>query len=353
MFCIAAFIIFAILGIFSARYRKLAGQAWQCVAKKVTFRPCDVNFGEQVKGHLLGKLILTHPIWYKFFKRWFDVLAFIFVILSIWSFLYVAVAGINLFVYDTCKPQDAESCSLSGEACSISQNNPTFIESLKKGQVWQWAKTDIKGFETTLSLLPTRFKNWKPQEYITSDNTYYAFNSNKPTALEIVDPGCIVCAKLFGNIETSNFTQKYNLTYIVYPIPDSTTSNGYKFANSYLIASYLEAIKQVPPESKISATPADWQLLQKIFTSSDMQSRLDYSYTPQQTEGWIQTFLLTIGYNQSQVQQIQQLSQSDNIKQQLQRQKDIVEKQVRTVKIPTIMFGGRIYERLIDVSKLK
>jgi hypothetical protein len=44
MFCIAAFIVFATLAIFSASFRPLAAKAWHCVLRRVTFRPCDISF---------------------------------------------------------------------------------------------------------------------------------------------------------------------------------------------------------------------------------------------------------------------------------------------------------------------
>jgi len=83
MFCIAAFIVFLFLGIFSVRYRKLAKKAWSCVARKLTFRPCEIGFKEDAKNILIGKLILTKPKLAKFLDKWIELFATIFVILSI------------------------------------------------------------------------------------------------------------------------------------------------------------------------------------------------------------------------------------------------------------------------------
>ena len=52
MFCIAAFIILALISIFSARYRKLAKKAWSCTLRRVTLRPCDTSFKEETKNKL-------------------------------------------------------------------------------------------------------------------------------------------------------------------------------------------------------------------------------------------------------------------------------------------------------------
>ena len=104
MFCIAAFVVLFICGIFSAAYRKLARKAWHCVLRRITFRPCDINFSEEMKGKLLGKIILIHPRLARFLDRWIDVFAWIFAILSIWSLAAVSLAGLNLLIYDTCDP---------------------------------------------------------------------------------------------------------------------------------------------------------------------------------------------------------------------------------------------------------
>ena len=61
--------------------------------------------------------------------------AFVFVVLSIWSVVYVAHAGLNLWVYDTCDPSSAESCSLSGEACGVGQETLCIVEAVGSGRV--------------------------------------------------------------------------------------------------------------------------------------------------------------------------------------------------------------------------
>ncbi len=207
---------------------------------------------------------------------------------------------------------------------------------------------------TTISLLPSALKQWKPQDYISSDNTYYyAYDQSKPTALEVVDPGCIYCGKLFANIKTANFESSHNLTYILYPIPSPNQPSGYKFANSYLIATYVEAAKFIPPAHSVSNESPDWQLLEKVYTERDAQSMLDYSYNSAQAEDWLKKSLSEIGYDNDQVSEIAGLEHSPAIQQQLAQQRSIVEKQIKTVKIPTIIFGGDRFQRVISPQQLK
>ncbi len=356
MFCIAAFIIFIILGIFSARYRKLAKKAWVCVGRKLTFRPCEIGFKEDTKNILIGKLIFTKPKLAKFLDKWLDLFATIFVVLSIWSLLVVFQSGLNLLVYDTCTPKNIESCSLGGEACGISTGGQTFIKAVKNLEVLSWTKDEILFFVDTVSRIPDRFKNWKSEEYIDESATYYMpFNPDKQIALEIIDPGCKFCAKLFINIQTAQFENNYNLTYIPYAIPDTASSGGFKFPNSPLIISYLEAMKIYPLDSEI---PADWQILEKLFLDKtpegvSYQENFNLLYSKKEAEDILIGWLKNIGYNDKQINKIQEASKSDGVKNQIQKQVKVVEDEIRTIKIPTIIFDERRYDRVIGPEKLK
>lgn len=338
MLCIAAFIVFSILGIFSASYRKLAKKGWYCVLRKLTLRPCDINFSEELKGKLLGKLIFTHPKIANFLSRFANVFAFIFVILTIWSTLYVAQAGLNLYVYDTCNPQNVESCSLGGEACGIDSLSDT-----DEFSVWN-----------TMARIPDRWKTWDAKEYVPSTASYYGgYQVNKPVALEIIDPSCKFCKKLSDNIKTAQFTERYNLAYILYPI--ELWEEKYKFPHSYLIASYIEAAKKVPLAN--TAITGDWQLLERFFSDSrdgkTMQEVFNATEDANVVKSQLHEYLKQIGYSEEQITTIVELSSSDEIKESLKTQRKIVNEQIRTRKIPTILFDGRRYDRVVDVEKLR
>lgn len=356
MFCIAAFIIFAVLGIFSASYRSLAKKAWKCTLRKMTFRPCDINFQEEAKAKLLGKFIITRPRLARFLDRWIGVFASIFVILSVWSLLVVLNSGLNLLVYDTCNPNNAESCSLAGDACGVTSGKPGFWVSLKDGHIVAWTTDKVSTLGETITMIPNRFKEWNPSEFVSDSNTYYAsYDSKKSTALEIIDPSCKFCAKLFNNIKDTNFTERYNLTYIVYPIPDSAKENGYRFPHSLLVASYLEAVKHHPLPS--ANVPADWQILERIFLGKDSdnvdyQIKFNTMYTEQEAENTIHTWLTDMGYSEEDILNIHDDIGSEEVQSSLARQREIVENRIQTIKIPTIMFDGRRYDRAIGPEKL-
>src|SRR3989339_67842 len=350
MFCIAAFIIFAILGIFSASHRKLARKAWYCVVKKITFKPCDINFSEEVKGKLLGKLIIRRPKLAKFLSKWFDLMAWIFVILSIWSLLTVFNSGVNLWVYGTCNASTGESCSLSGEACGVNRNDITFIEAVKKNKIQDWVLAPFRNFAETVTRIPDRLRTWNAEEYLSSTATFYTvLDLQKEYAIEILDPGCIYCKKLFENIKTANLEQKYNFSYILYPIPDSKSVNGYKFKNSYLIASYIEAVKILPLSNNKFSLSADWQIIEKIFIEQDTdnvqwQTKFNMIFGPDEAEMVLKQFLAEMGYSSEQIDQIVVLAHETQVQDSLAKQKYLVEEQVKTIRIPTLIFNGRRYD---------
>lgn len=340
MFCIIVFLIFLILfpifGIFSKDYRGLFKKSWSCAFKKLTLKPCDINFGDEIKNKLLGKIIFKYPRLAKFIDKTATLWSILFVILSLWSLLYVVNAGLNLWVYDTCDPTNGESCSLSGEACSVNQTTaPTIFE--------------------TLSRIPDRLKNWSANEYISENSSFYnEVDSKKQTAIEVIDPGCKFCKKLWGNIKQADFVNSYNLTYIAYPIPEG---EGYKFQHSYLIVSYLEALKLRPISD--SPIPTDWRLLDKIFTENvegigvDLQTAINLMYTKDEVIELINKYISEFGYTDNQIQEINQLVNSSEVRGILANNKVIVEDQIKTIKIPTIIFDGRRYDRVVDVETLR
>ncbi len=356
MFCIAAFIVFAVLAIFSASFRPLAAKAWHCVLRRITFRPCDISFGEEMKGKLVGKLIFTHPRLARFINRWIDWLSFVFVVLSLWSLLYVANAGLNLWVYDTCNPSNVESCSLSGEACGVDQASIGLGDALREGKILTWASNPFVHFFQTVSRIPDRLRHWDPAEYLGPTSTTYApLDPAKPYALEVLDPSCHFCRKLFGNMKQVGFEKSHNLSYLLYPIPVGGTG-ATKFPHSPLIASYVEAVKHMPLSRQGTTVNPDWQLLEKVFGTkpdgTDWQSYFNLAATADDVRGTLRQFLSEMGYSASQIATIETIAASSDVADALKQQATIVEQQLRTIKIPTLLVGGRRFDRVVDPDAL-
>lgn len=102
MFCIIAFIIFAILGIFSATHRALARQALDCVFRRVTFRPCNTDFKEKIKGRIVGKLLNRSVFAAKMFNKHFELFSWLFFILMVASTFWAIKGGYNYYLYGSC-----------------------------------------------------------------------------------------------------------------------------------------------------------------------------------------------------------------------------------------------------------
>ncbi len=96
MFCIVAFIVLSILGIFSATNRRLAKEALDCVFRRVTFRPCNTGFDEKVKAKILGKLIMRSEKLAAFISKRFEILAWMFFVIFLAASVF-AVRGLVLF----------------------------------------------------------------------------------------------------------------------------------------------------------------------------------------------------------------------------------------------------------------
>jgi len=361
MLCILAFIIFLllypILGIFSKDYRQLFHRSFECVFKKVTFKPCDIDLGEEIKGKILGKIIFKYPKLAKLLNKTFDWLALGFVILSLWSLIYMVVAGVNLIVYDTCNPNNVESCALGGASCGVDQAKLTFADALEERRLREYITTPFTDFGEAVSLLPDRFRKWEAKDYLPDNPSYYSFDSDNPTAVEAVDPGCISCANLYANQKKSNFNDNYNLAYLLYPIPDENSESGTRFYNSMIIASYVEASKDFELENRAeNESSGDWQLLGKIWENADdadsLQEEFNFGLSQDEARQKLQDLLLEIGYTSEQVSQIADKAETDEIKDRLKNQAKIVEDEIRTIKIPTIIFGGRRYNRVLEVDDL-
>lgn len=125
--CIIAFFVFAILSIFSAKYRPLAKEAFKCVFLKLTFRPCDAKLDERIKAGVVGKLMDTHPSLAKFTNKHFEAISFAFTILMVVSMIYLAIGAFNFWKFGTCDPANPQNCPLTIFVANSSNVNDTIV----------------------------------------------------------------------------------------------------------------------------------------------------------------------------------------------------------------------------------
>lgn len=201
MFCIVAFIVLALLGIFSARYRELAREALGCVSRRVTLRPCTTGFDEKIKSKILGTVITRSETAARVINKNFELLSWTFFLLMVASTLY-AVRGLYLFyMTGSCSGlNEASFCLLDpgGEHGKVSglsgscREKPTTVADLT-----------LKGVD--LSLFPT---------------------VNKDSRQRIVLIGCYGCEytrKVYGSLTRLAERDKAAFIFVDYPVKVSTT----------------------------------------------------------------------------------------------------------------------------------
>jgi len=131
MICIIALIVFAILGIFSASYRRLAKEAFDCVFRKMTFRKCRSNLDQRLKSQITGKIMARRPKLGAGIYRHFELISWIFLLLMLASIAGLGYGGYNYIRYGNCNGAESDefcifdpgsSSSFSGSsapACSL------------------------------------------------------------------------------------------------------------------------------------------------------------------------------------------------------------------------------------------
>jgi len=102
--CIIALVVFAFMGLFSAKYRGYAKEASRCVFRMVTLRPCDTQFDEKMKSKITGKLMARSPRFAGFVYKNFKPISWIFVVIFFVSFAFMAAGLYNIAAYGTCDP---------------------------------------------------------------------------------------------------------------------------------------------------------------------------------------------------------------------------------------------------------
>ncbi len=101
VFCIIGLAIFGILGIFSAKYRAYAKEAWRCLRRQVTLRPCDTEFDKKMRAKIAGKF-MRFPELSKAVYKAFPALSWAMVILLFVSIYWTGLGIYNTIQYGNC-----------------------------------------------------------------------------------------------------------------------------------------------------------------------------------------------------------------------------------------------------------
>jgi len=106
MICFVALFVFVVLAIFSAKYRPLAREAFDCVFKRITLRPCESGLDERIKATLVSSVFSKSPKAAAALNKHFELFSWALTIIMIVSLAYSAVGVYNWWAYGNCNGPD-------------------------------------------------------------------------------------------------------------------------------------------------------------------------------------------------------------------------------------------------------
>jgi len=109
--CLVALVVFSVMSLWSAKYRKLAKEAFKCVRKTLMLSPCDMAFEQKVKAKVTAKLLNISPKLARGFYQNFRIFAWAFTASFFVSLFITAYSFYNYAVYGSCEP--GEPCYLT------------------------------------------------------------------------------------------------------------------------------------------------------------------------------------------------------------------------------------------------
>ncbi len=359
MLCVAAFVVLLVLGIFSARYRGYLRSAWRCTLRRVTFRPCDTTFGQGVRDRMLAPVAAWRPGLVRPAAVGIEIVALLVVATTLLSGYAVAKGAINLAVYGTCDKADPAGCSLGAEACSIGDLTPSFLDSVTRLDLAGAVGNELADVAGTLGAIPDRWRRWDATEYLPPNATWRTgFDPARPTALEVIDPGCSVCAELARNMREAGFAERYNVSYIAYPIPDPL---GSRFANSMLVVRYLEALRlreAAIADAAIAdaAVPLDWLVLERLLLDVDPTGRpwreVMNEASASEAVAMLHDWLAAAGLDAAAIEAVAADAVSERVAAIIEGNMTLVRERIGTVKIPTLLFDGGRHDGLVGLDAL-
>ncbi|MEK6958576.1 MAG: hypothetical protein AABW59_00875 [archaeon] len=116
MICLIALLVFAVLGLFSVKFRGYFFEAADCVFRKVTLRKCNTSFDQKMKMKISTRVTSVNKPLGGFVFKHFEVLSWIMTILMILSLAYSGYVGLmgayNWVMYQNCNgPNSTEFCA--------------------------------------------------------------------------------------------------------------------------------------------------------------------------------------------------------------------------------------------------
>ncbi|MBR2831028.1 hypothetical protein IKE83_01570 [Candidatus Saccharibacteria bacterium] len=340
MVCIAAFIILAIIGIFVAiisifkrdvgrAYLKALKKAWGCLWKKVRLQKCETGFKDDVKNTILSRVIVKHPTWVKPLSILIEVLSVVIVVVAVWAILTAVKSLLALWALGSCNVTKPSACTLGSEVCSIDESEPTNVFEATGRWFTEWGEI----FEA----IPDKFRSYNAEEYNFSYVTIDGGNADAPVAVDIFDPGCVVCARSYINQRNAGFFDKYDVRLVPFAIQDK--DGTYKFKNSATIVKYMLAAEQF--KSGIAV-----KILEKIFTEKNSegisyQVKFNEDYTEAEAVAKLESWLTQFGLDAGAVEEVRKIAGYPEITDKMSENRTIIEEKLNVRGIPTMIYDGK------------
>lgn len=341
MVCVAAFIVLVLVGIFVAfisifkrdfgkKYWKVLKKAFHCFGKKVRLQKCDTNFSDDVKSLLLKKVILKKPNLVKPLSISIEVASVLLVVVTAWSIIEAAKAGLSLWVFGTCNVSQPSNCTLGADSCGLDEDNLNWFT--------EWGEI--------FGNIPDRLKNWDVADYVSNaeekDKLTPAFviGNGKEKALSIIDPGCSVCLSSYMNLKkNANFLNSHQVYVVIYPIKN--TNGEYRFRNSDEIARYVLAINEQTGTDKYSR-----MIIDRIFTQYNAdgviyQNVFNEQLTENEAGALIEKWLAEWGVSEEDILAIHESEASLQVALRDTQNTFIIDNKIKPKGIPTFIYNGK------------
>lgn len=335
MVCVAAFIVLVLIGVFVAfisifkrdfgkRYLRALKKAFHCFGKKVRLQKCDTNFSDDVKSLLLRKIVLKKPKLVKPLSITIEIASVLFVILTVWSIVEAAKAGLSLWVFGTCNISQPSNCALGADSCGLDEDNLNWFT--------EWGEL--------FSNIPDRIRSWHNEQYTFFNFAFIIGDDDKEAALSIIDPGCSVCLQSYKNLKKSDtFLEKHQLRVVLYPIRN--TNGELRFKNSEVISRFILATNQTMSTDSYSA-----KIIDRIFTEFDedgnsyqgvFNNELGEEGATELLSEWLEEW----GIDSKITSIIRDEMWSEEITSQLNYNVDTINSVIKPKGIPTMVYDGK------------
>ena len=345
MTCIAAFIILAIAGVFVAfisifkpkvgkRYLKMLKKSWGCFGKRITLQKCETGFGDEVKNSVLSRVLLKSPKLVKPLSVAIEVLSILLVVVTIWSVVESAKAGLALWSLGTCNVKHAEACTLGSEVCSIDDNTePQNIFEVIGFWFSDWGEI--------FGAIPDKFRSWDVNQF---DVVGIEVGEGDLKAIDIFDPGCEVCLQSFRTQLESGFFTNGKTLLVPFPIQDN--EGKFKFQNSKLIVGYIFGAEKYEAKTA-DGTKASFEMLRRIYVDKTEYQGINQIYqnffndcTAEEAEARLKEWLVEFGLDEETQTKISEFARSDEYEEIVKKNNDIVVNNIHAKGIPTMIYDG-------------